>query len=309
MFHRMAAGIEDAGFEIRDCLSWLYGSGFPKSLNLPGGLGTALKPSGEPIILGRKPTIGTVAANVAQHGTGALNIDACRLDGTPRATGNREGEASAERSYAERGSTNFAMRPGPRGGDDMGRWPANVVLDDIAAMVLDEQSGELGYSGGTEVAGEAHPHGIYGSRNKQGRGQIGFGDTGGASRFYYKAKPSREERDMGCYDLPARSGGEATDRTDGSAGLQNPGAGAGRNGGARNIHPTVKPVELMRWLVRLVTPPGGIVLDPFTGSGTTGMACVYEQRRFIGIEREPEYIAIAERRIASVAPLFSEESA
>ncbi len=132
---------------------------------------------------------------------------------------------------------------------------------------------------------------------------------GGASRFYYVAKPSREERDMGCYDLPARTGGEATDRKDGSAGLQNPRAGAGRNGGARNIHPTVKPVELMRWLVKLVTPIGGTVLDPFTGSGTTGMACAYEQRPFIGIEREAEYVEIAKRRIAEVAPLFAEESA
>lgn len=111
---------------------------------------------------------------------------------------------------------------------------------------------------------------------------------------------------MGCYDLPARSGGDATDRKDGSAGLNNPRAGAGRTGGARNIHPTVKPVELMRWLVKLVTPLNGTVIDPFTGSGTTGMACAYEQRRFIGIEREADYIAIAERRIASVAPLFAE---
>lgn len=112
---------------------------------------------------------------------------------------------------------------------------------------------------------------------------------------------------MGCYDLPARSGGEATGRKDGSAGLT-PRAGAGRTGGARNIHPTVKPVELMRWLVKLVTPINGTVLDPFTGSGTTGMACVYEQRQFIGIEREAEYIQIAERRIAAVAPLFTSEA-
>jgi DNA modification methylase len=112
---------------------------------------------------------------------------------------------------------------------------------------------------------------------------------------------------MGCWSLPARSGGDATDRTEGSAGLQNPRAGAGRTGGARNIHPTVKPVELMRWLVRLVTPVNGIVLDPFLGSGTTAMAAVYEQRRWIGIEREAEYAEIAERRIASVAPLFAQE--
>lgn len=190
---------------------------------------------------------------------------------------------------------------------DEGRWPANVCLDDIASMVLDEQSGELVSGGYPQARNTDKFRNVYGSFKGGEVNPDGIGaNVGGASRFYYVAKPSREERDMGCYDLPARSGGEATDRKDGSAGLQNPRAGAGRNGGARNIHPTVKPVELMRWLVRLVTPPGGTVLDPFTGSGTTGMACVYEQRQFIGIEREAEYVEIARRRIAAVAPLFSE---
>lgn len=175
-------------------------------------------------------------------------------------------------------------------------------------MVLDEQSGDV----------SVNPAGTFGrdktaSRNLEyGYGErdvFGYGDSGGASRFFYTAKPSREERDYGIYDLGPKSGGEATHRTDGSAGLNNPRAGAGRTGGARNFHPTVKPVELMRWLVRLVTPPNGLVLDPFTGSGTTGMACRYEQRDFIGIEREAEYIEIAERRIAAVAPLFNDGDA
>ena len=308
-YHRMASGLEDAGFEIRDCLAWLFGSGFPKSLNIGDGLGTALKPAHEPIVLARKPFKGSVRANVETHGTGALNIDAARLDGTPRETGNREGEPSANRDYATRGSTNFAMKPGPRGGDDKGRWPANVALDVVAADALDEQSGELTSGANPTRRGSDKFRDVYGAFQGQEECDAARGlDIGGASRFYYVAKPSREERDMGCYHLPARSGGEATDRKDGSAGLQNPRAGAGRNGGARNIHPTVKPVELMRWLVRLVTPINGVVLDPFLGSGTTAMACVYEQRPFIGIEREADYIEIAKCRIAAVAPLFTEGS-
>ncbi len=303
-FHRMTCAIEDAGFEIRDCLAWLYGSGFPKSLNFGDGLGTALKPAYEPIILARKPFKGSVTANVAKHGTGALNINACRIgdDDTRRVKGGGANQFPHE-DDAWQPKTVIV-------GSESGRWPANVALDDIASMVLDEQSGEL-VSGGTPEFRQADKfRNTYGTF-KGGETEEGIGrSVGGASRFYYVAKPSREERDMGCYDLPARSGGEATDREDDSAGLRNPRAGAGRNGGARNIHPTVKPVELMRWLVRLVTPVGGTVLDPFLGSGTTGMACRYEQRPFIGIEREAEYIAIAERRIASVAPLFaSEESA
>lgn len=308
-FHRMACGIEDAGFEIRDCLTWLYGQGFPKSLNLGDGVGTALKPGWEPIILARKPFKGSLSRNVENHGTGGLNIDACRLDGTPRETGNREGEPSADRDYSKRGSTNFAMKPGPRGGDEMGRWPANVALDEDAAAMLDEQSGELVSGANPTRRGSDKFRGIYQPFKGQAECDPARGeDSGGASRFYYVAKPSREERDFGIYDLRPRSGGEATDRKDGSAGLNNPRAGAGRTGGARNFHPTVKPVELMRWLVRLVTPSDGTVLDPFAGSGTTGMACRYEHRSFIGIEREAEYIEIAKRRIDAVAPLFSAEA-
>jgi hypothetical protein len=190
----------------------------------------------------------------------------------------------------------------------LGRWPANVCLDESAALVLDEQSGDLtsgDYSGERSSDKTRHAYGQFaGSGPRVEGGHVG--DCGGASRFYYVAKPSREERDYGCTGLQQRSGGEATARKDGSAGLDNPRAGAGRTGGARNFHPTVKPVELMRWLVRLVTPPGGVVLDPFLGSGTTGMACRYEQRRFIGIEREADYIEIAERRIRAVAPLFAD---
>ena len=273
-YHRMACGLEDAGFEIRDCLAWLFGQGFPKSLNLGEGLGTALKPAHEPIVLARKPFKGTVRANVEKHGTGTLNIDATRIESTDDQLSRKY--ASVQNAGA-RHNTIYGTDTRDRAGaepHDLGRWPANVVLDECAAMVLDEQSC----------------------------------DIGGASRFYYVAKPSREERDFGCDGLPIKSAGEMTDRKADSAGLNNPRAGAGRSGGGRNFHPTVKPVKLMRWLVRLVTPINGVVLDPFMGSGTTGMACRYELRDFIGIEREAEYLAIAERRINAVAPIFGTEA-
>jgi DNA modification methylase len=301
-YHRMGSAIEDAGFEIRDCLAWLYGSGFPKSLNLGEGLGTALKPAYEPIVLARKPFKGTVAANVQQFGTGALNVDACRINPGEVVPGGGNGQAHNGGRFGAH-VTN-GSRPIVES-HDFGRWPANVCLDDLAALVLDEQSGECPGMPVTTQRTGLSPKGYgLGVAPDDAAMSPGYGDTGGASRFFYVAKPSREERDFGCEDLPQRTGGQATGRADGSAGLT-PRAGAGRTGGARNIHPTVKPVELMRWLVRLVTPPRGVVLDPFMGSGTTGMAAKYEQRRFIGIEREAEYLAIAERRIAAVTPLFS----
>lgn len=301
-YHRLVVAVEDAGFEIRDTIAWLYGSGFPKSKNLDGewqGWGTALKPAFEPIIVARKPLAGTVAANVLAHGTGALNIDACRI-GTGDG-GGRDGEESAERRYAERGSTNFAPTPGPRGGAAEGRWPANVVLDETAAAMLDEQTGEraAGRFPGAQV-----------SRPMENLGPVGFNgdaggtvqdartlDAGGASRFFYVAKASRRERNAGLEGFAERP-------LNWSSGEQNPGSfqSEGTHRAARNHHPTVKPVELMRWLVRMVTPPGGRVLDPFAGSGTTGIACVLEGFRFIGIEREQEYADIANARIAHHSP-------
>lgn len=276
-FHRMTVAIEDAGFEIRDCLSWLYGSGFPKSLNIGDGRGTALKPAWEPIILARKPTRGTVAANVTAYGTGALNIDACRIEGVkPQVT---QGINSAPSSFNVTRSRQLSGDP------NEGRWPANVCLDEHAAAMLDAQSGEMvsrPHAGAQLSGAGTHEGWKRPSHAKPMYKWAPYDDRGGASRFYYVAKPSQEERNFGTAD---------------------------RSGGARNTHPTVKPVELMRWLVRLVTPAGGTVLDPFAGSGTTGMACRYELRSFMGIEREAEYIAIAERRIGAVAPLFGEQSA
>lgn len=247
-YHRMASGLEDAGFEIRDCLSWLFAKGFPKSLNLGGGRGTALKPSWEPIVLARK-SLGrlTTTACVEMNGTGALNIDGCRIG--DYVGGNAAARLGAK-AYIENNST-F--------GKAVGRWPTNLLLDETVGAEL-----------------------------------------GDVSRFFYCTKVSKVEREFGCEHLPARSAGEMTGgRKEGSAGLNNPRAGAGRLTGSRNAHPTVKPVDLMRWLVRLVTPPGGLVIDPFVGSGSTGIAATLEGFNFIGYDREQEWVAVAEARIAA----------
>jgi hypothetical protein len=245
-FHRLAVAIEDAGWEVRDCLSWLHGQGFPKSHNGAWG-GTALKPAWEPIILARKPLTGTVAANVAQHGTGALNVDGCRVEGKIGGDPNRFAKTTGGDFVAAFSKNAPCVR-------DEGRWPANVCLDrDAAAMV------------------------------------------GEPSRFFYTAKASRREREAGLDGMPltvCRSGLGGEMPTDDD--------GCDRDRfavTARNVHPTVKPIALMRWLCRLVTPPGGLVLDPFTGSGTTGCAAVLEGFRFYGAELDAEYADIARRRI------------
>jgi DNA modification methylase len=334
-FHRLTCGIEDAGFEVRDCLSWLYGSGFPKSLDVSKaidkaagaerevvrvplaevrnpksingghgidggdrpwmqearargyhekagdspatdaarewqGWGTALKPAWEPCVMARKPLVGTVAQNVQQHGTGALNIDGCRIphgDDVNMDAVQRQQRAEGAVQFGAAGligSEIATYKPG-------GRWPANVALDEEAAAMLDAQSGERG--GGFGVRG-AWPTDGRNAYALAGNGEVvGYGDTGGASRFFYTAKASRADRNAG--------------------------------GMAENTHPTVKPTDLMRWLVRMVTPPGGIVLDPFAGSGSTLVAARAEGVRAVGIEREDEYARIIADRLAQLS-LFSE---
>jgi hypothetical protein len=249
--HRIAVAIEDAGFEIRDQIVWMYGSGFPKSHNIGAGFGTALKPAHEPIIVARKPLIGTVAANVTAHGTGALNIDGCRI-GSDGGCRTDAPYAGGKRGAVYNVGLNEQRSPCV---DGLGRWPANVCLDETAAEMLDAQSG--------------------------------------ASRFFYVAKASRAERNAGL-------DGMAEKPLNWSAGTKNPGSfqSDGTHKAAQNHHPTVKPVALMRWLVRLVTPPGGVVCDPFLGSGTTGIAAVLEDMGFVGIEQSAEYLEIARRRIA-----------
>lgn len=309
--HRMAVRIEDAGFEIRDMIAWVYGSGFPKSLDvskaldkaagaerevvgiresyrpkanatrdpegfqdrsdgavtLPAtdaahqwqGWGTALKPALEPITLARKPLIGTVAANVLAHGTGALNIDGCRVTPTGESR-ERVGEASQDRRYAENGGTDFAALPGVRGGDPSGRWPANLIHDGSDEVVeLMPQA-----KAGTAVRHNSGGNTFGGTSAKPPMDDMGYADSGSAARFFYCAKASKRDRNAS---------------------------------NASNIHPTVKPTDLMAYLCRLVTPPGGVVLDPFMGSGSTGKAAMREGFRFIGCELSPEYMTIARARI------------
>jgi SAM-dependent methyltransferase len=301
--HWTATAVEDAGFEIRDVHHHIFGTGFPKSLDVAKagaarwkGHGTALKPAVEHWILARRPLEGTYAANVLKHGTGALNVDACRI-GTGDG-GDRAGEASAARRYAHDGPRDFHPTPGPRGGNARGRWPAHLSLDEDAAALLDEQSGERKSgrcSREYKLADRVDQPSKGNERNRVMQDREA--STGGASRFFYIAKPPRREKDAGLEDLPASTGGEATGRTDGAAGTRNPRAGAGRTGGARNTHPTVKAVALMRWLVRLITPPGGLVLDPFAGSGTTGIACAEEGMRFVGVEQDEKHHEIARLRL------------
>lgn len=320
-YHRMASGVEDAGFEIRDCIAWMYGSGFPKSLavgraidkamgceresrtmsssktskaanmranrkcedcgkwafspdpcscprdNGPqtqegaryNGWGTALKPAFEPIVVARRPLIGTVAQNVLEHGTGALNIDACRI-GTDLIKLLRTGSSAGKNTYGT-----YKACPSSY---SAGRWPANIALDETAAAMLDEQSGVAqpkdqrpaikGGNKGALSAFAGSTHDAYGTWPAD--------PGGGASRFFYTAKASRQDRNAG--------------------------------GPADNTHPTVKPTDLMRWLIRLVTPPGGIILDPFGGSGSTGLAARAENVRCILIEREAEYLQIIRDRLA-----------
>jgi site-specific DNA-methyltransferase (adenine-specific) len=349
-FHRMVCGIEDAGFEIRDQIMWVFGSGFPKSLNVskaiesgtgrpkdirrmqmgedyvpsgrgpenydyPGqetmngatapwvpftdagkdweGWGTALKPAHEPICVARKPLAGTVVANVLAFGTGALNIDACRVgvDSTRRATlkvmssrgAAGDSFANQDHRYADRLSSYPT-------GSDAGRWPANLVhdgSDEVRAAFPDAkgQQGDLVNHGKSRQS----PNGIFGGM-RPALDHPARNDTDtNAARFFYCAKTSRADRNEGLVTgrAPAVATG-ATMRDRESADWP------ARNG---NHHPTVKPTDLMAYLVRLVTPPGGVVLDPFMGSGSTGKACMREGMQFIGIEMEPDYLAIAKARI------------
>ena len=296
--HRIACAIEDAGFEIRDQIVWLYGQGFPKSLNIGNGWGTALKPAHEPIIVARKPFRGTVAQNVVKHGTGALNIDGCRIGGQMDGTWGARQDSSI--GYGGPAVTGFRTEK------PSGRWPANVCLDEDAAALLDAMSGERKTGGGARtVVGKTH--GFVGGRESLRRdvGKEWPSSTGGASRFFYCAKASRAERNAGLDGLPERQQGQRYGTVQDARPHTADDYEYPRRA-MQNHHPTVKPVALMRWLVRLVTPPGGLVLDPFTGSGSTGVACVLEGLRFTGIEREAEYVEIAARRIAHHAgPLFA----
>ena len=283
-YHRMASGVEDAGFETRDCIMWVFGQGFPKSHNLHGdweGWGTAFKPAWEPILVARKPLEGTVAQNAAKWGCGALNIDASRIG------------AGGQVQWSEHRGGLF-VHPDPGVGvqqpNQKGRWPANLIHDGSDEVL--ECFPELGKSAGGRI-------GNAGGGNVQNvptgtfeKGDPGYGDTGSAARFFYCAKTSRKDRNEGCEALPLREGGMRSE-TSGQHLTR-------RDGGdpvpVNNNHPTVKPTALMRYLIKLVTPPGGVVLDPFFGSGSTGKACILEGLGCIGMEREADYVAIAKAR-------------
>jgi 16S rRNA G966 N2-methylase RsmD len=328
-YHRMVVAIEDAGFEIRDMISWISNKTFPKSLNIGkaidkaagaerevigkhsapagksavmtgnrtvteagfwargdtdvditapatdeakqwDGWGTGLKPTVEPIVMARKPVEGTIANNVLTYGTGGLNIDGSRI-------GYASDYDKKHQEDIRKGSGTFFGGNGEAKSEQVnmkGRWPANLIIDQDTAELLDEQSGQLS-SGKLEAYHnrESQDTGIYGQINGL-QSERGYGDTGGASRFFYVAKASKRDRSDGL---------EIT-----------------------NNHPTVKPTSLMEYLIKLVTPPNGTVLDPFTGSGSTGKAAILQGFDFIGIEMTEEYLPIIEGRLKHAETMIAE---
>lgn len=295
-YHRLACAIEDAGWEIRDQIGWAFGSGFPKSHNGPWG-GTALKPAWEPICVARKPLIGTVEANWKAHGTGALNIDACRIQ-------HDEASAAWVEQYAGDQATQGPMAFGSigtqLGGSAIGRWPANLIHDGSEEVLaaFPEAAGQQGALTGNEPSRPAKN--VYGEYTERREFAV-RGDSGSAARFFYCAKADRADRNDGLH-------GRQKKPLNWSSGTQSPGTfqAPSTDRSSENHHPTVKPTDLMRYLCRLVTPKGGTVLDPFMGSGSTLKAAELEGFSAIGIELDPEYCAIARRRIASDAPLFAD---
>jgi len=297
-YHRLVVNVEDAGFEIRDQIMWVYGSGFPKSHNIGHkaeewvGWGSALKPAHEPIVVARKPLIGTIVENVLEHGTGGLNIDGCRIGTDVVGWGGKGRSGDSATAGASRGGTQ-----GGYNYDDgearpvEGRFPANFIHDgsDEVVSLFPESTG-----GHAPKNSKANP---FGGVNDTEREEIHYG-TGSAARFFYCPKASKAERNAGLEAFENKKS-------------QHNAGGIGRKVSVekrleqgkenapmmKNIHPTVKPVDLMKYLCRLVTPPGGVVLDPFMGSGTTGIAAKVEGFDFIGIEMDAEYLEIAEARI------------
>lgn len=296
-YHRMAVAIEDAGFEIRDQLGWVYGSGFPKSHNQHGdweGWGTALKPAWEPIALARKPLCGTVAANLAEWGVGAVNVDGCRVgtDGEkPKGSGNRDSYRALE------GRTDLLPEHAGNETSPLGRWPANIIHDgsDEVLAAFPDAKGQQGYVGPKH--GERPSKGIYGDFGARPDSHPRVESETSAARFFYCAKASRADRDAGMQAFDTQVvdvlAGHRSRRMDE---MKRPDGAPPAVG--KNTHPTVKPTTLMQWLCRLVTPPGGVILDPFMGSGSTGKAAVLEGFQFVGCEREDEYMPIAVSRIA-----------
>ena len=365
--HRMAVRIEDAGFEIRDMIAWVYGSGFPKSLDVSKaidkaagverevvgtvkktpsassgcnegwvrpwaedkttmditapatdaakqwqGWGTALKPALEPITVARKPLIGTVAENVLQYGTGAINVDGTRVGFVSDAD---RKESTAKNQHADFGTkplTNnnvygdYSMIQ-PTNYNPTGRWPANFIHDGSEEVVGLFPHTKAGVAIRSRSGGKT----CHSNQEKPPMADMGYADGGSAARFFYCAKASKADRDAGCEHTERKPTASSEFRPNHAekAAAGEDGNPYGRWTPRHNNHPTVKPTDLMRYLCRLVTPPHGIVLDPFMGSGSTGKAAALEGFSFIGIEREAEYVEIAQARINKVKieqPLFNE---
>lgn len=274
-YHRMAVRIEDAGFEIRDQIMWIYGSGFPKGK-------AQLKPAHEPIVMARKP--GPIIP---------LNIDDCRIeykDDKPHSVSTiRENEGNSW-------NKDYNSRTEDWVPNNTGRWPANIILDEEAGQVLDQQSGITGT--GKKKIGKLRKgifndtNQIFGKGNKPNQRIEDYGDKGGASRFFYCPKASKKDRDEGMNEFPDFKKYEYGNPEKHSFSHM-----VNNDSIVKNSHPTVKPTDLMLYLIKLVTPKDGIVLDPFMGSGSTGKAAIRGGYNFIGIEREEEYIKISEARI------------
>ena len=348
--HRMAVNIEDAGFEIRDVITWHYGSGFPKSLNVAiaiekqiggmeargkafvtagagsredikntsgweenksvdyktdeakewDGYGTALKPATEFWTLARKP-LGekTVAENVLKYGTGGINIDGSRIEMNDTDAANSKNNWKPEgydlkNSIYEYGSKNIATEQ-----NNKGRFPANVIFDEFTGKILDEQTGIL-TSGAMTKPYEYTNNGYSLGKPTGSTKSIHESNEGGASRFFYCPKADNYERNKGLKGFDEKEMGRNQSSLDGGKILT--GSGNERSNSKRNHHPTVKPIDLMRYLVKLITPKKGICLDPYCGSGTTLIGCKMELINYIGIEREQEYCKIAEARVAAWNP-------
>ena len=354
--HRLMCAIEDAGWEIRDTLMWVYGSGFPKSLDVSkaidkaagvgrtegqrewkGGLrhsnsmgggsgqengtttllkydtpstddglkwtgwGTALKPAWEPIILCRKPVEGTIVQNVLTHGCGGINIDGSRVE-IPE-------NDKANYDFNNNGLSRLSRPEGDKLGqfdggwkidktpreNTKGRFPANLIhdgSDEVVELFPITSSGAMKRKVGA-YEGESNTgilRGVSGPQNQHG-------DSGSAARFFYCAKASKSERNIGCESLPDKTAGECTDRQEDTAGLNSPRAGAGRTSGGKNFHPTVKPLALLDYLCKLITPHNGLILDPFAGSGTLGLSANRCGFNSILIELDHDYAEIARRCI------------
>jgi len=282
--HRMVVNIEDAGFEIRDVVSWIYGSGFPKSLNIhkkdercPDGWGTALKPACEFFTLARKPlSEKTVAANVLKWGTGGINIDGCRV-GTEGATK----KVDTNKCRESLGKYGDGLNGGKVSKLNMGRFPANLIHDGSQQVL------ELFPESNHKTGGKFKAKGAFPIESEPVR----HNDKGSAARFFYCPKASKKDRDEGLegFEGVENSNGDKwsdVDRRDGKVPVVR-----------KNTHPTVKPTALMAYLCRLITPTGGTVLDPYMGSGSTGKAAVGEGFNFVGIELDEDYFKIAEARV------------